>query len=64
MLCVDDDEEEEEEEEGMRGGGGGELARSGVSVFPCLSTLLSSSSDSVWCETLKSFNYQQLLGIH
>lgn len=25
---------------------------------------LSSSSDSVWCETLKSFNYQQLLGIH
>lgn len=25
---------------------------------------LSSSSDPMWCETLKSFNYQQLLGIH
>lgn len=30
----------------------------------CLSSLLSSSSDSVACEPLKSFNYQQLLGIH
>lgn len=31
--------------------------------LPCLSTL-SSTSDPMWCETLKSFNYQQLLGIH